>query len=257
MMVIARHPIACFFFLVAVSVNTQARSIPLIDFTILATENHNPQSFTQGWVKEDDTFYESSGLYGRSFIQRYNQHSTETRQLPKRYFAEGLTLWNNKLYLLTWREKTLLVINKHSLATEKTLPYKGEGWGLTHNGKYLIKSNGTAQLTLHEPGSFTRVKTLKIPHVKQLNELEYTKGILWANDWKTDKIYAINMEKACIIGVINLTTLRKNTVHPDARNVLNGIAYDSTHNALWVTGKYWPKRYLLSNVLLNTHSQDC
>jgi glutaminyl-peptide cyclotransferase len=220
-------------------------SIPNITPKIKQTQKHNEKSFTQGWIKDGDVFYESSGLYGRSFVQRYSKNNITTANLPRRYFAEGLTLFNNKIYLLTWKEETLLILDKNTLKITDTLAYSGEGWGLTHNHSQLIMSNGSANLLFRHATDFTIARRISVSLPLQLNELEYVDGIIWANDWGKDDIYAINSKNGCLLAKMNLSQLRKNTVKPDNRNVLNGIAYDTLEKGIWITGKYWPTRYLI------------
>ncbi len=229
-----------------------------ITYELVETQPHDANSFTQGWVKEGNVFYESSGLYGKSYIQKYSNNISTTRQLSRQYFAEGLTLFNETLYLLTWKEQTLFQINKDTLAIEKSHTYKGEGWGLTHNHQRLIMSNGTAVLLFRDPDDFSVTHQIDIiqanqnyqhmppiPSNLQLNELEYVNGVIWANNWNDDILYAINSESGCLLARINLVDLRQQTVTPNPSNVLNGIAYDNATDGLWVTGKYWPKRYLI------------
>ena len=232
-------------------------NIPLIDPIIKQSKNHNPDSFIQGWIKDSETFYESSGIYGRSFVQRYNDKNSDensdkshnqkniTINLPSRYFAEGLTLFNNMIYLLTWKEETLFILDKNTLKTISTLAYSGEGWGLTHNGSQLIMSNGSADLFFRDASNFSMTRRITVPLPLQLNELEYVNGVIWANDWNKDDIYAIDSTNGCLLARIDLSSLRKRTVTPNSSDILNGIAYDSTTDGLWVTGKYWPTRYLI------------
>jgi glutamine cyclotransferase len=225
----------------------KASNTPLLwDYQLLNSAPHNPNSFTQGFLKDGDTFYESSGLYGRSFIERYQQGSITRANLPKGYFAEGLTLFNDQLYVLTWKEGTLLILDKTTLQVRRTLFYSGEGWGLTHNDQYLIMSNGSHVITFRDPNDFSIVKSLSVQGLSNINELEYVDGTLWANSLNDNHIYAINPKNGCIIGKMDLTSLRTQTIKPEPNNVLNGIAYDKAVKALWVTGKYWPKRYLIA-----------
>lgn len=251
----------CYFYLAILALYAGEAASLTYTVEVLDTQPHNPNSFTQGWIKHQDDFYESSGHYGRSFIQRYSDSPASTpattASIPKRYFAEGLTLFNNTLYLLTWKEETLLLLDKNNLQIKQTLPYQGEGWGLTHNGEELIMSNGSDTLFFREPTHFkvTRHITVNLP--LRLNELEYVNGIIWANSWYDDQLYAINSHNGCVLGTLDLAHLRAQTVTPNKRNVLNGIAYDKARNGLWVTGKYWPKRYLirLPSITINNHSE--
>lgn len=219
---------------------------PKLSYSIIETQTHNPNSFIQGWVKDGDTFFESSGHYGRSFIQRYNHQSTTTAHLPKKYFAEGLTLLKQTLYMLTWKENTLLLLDKKSLQIIKRLPYKGEGWGLTHNGHELIMSNGSSTLLFRDPDTFAILRRLTLKRRLELNELEYNNGIIWANNWNEDTLYAINSLNGCLMGTMDLSPLRTHIKQASKAGVLNGIAYDKSRNALWITGKYWPLRFLIS-----------
>ncbi|MFT5117411.1 MAG: glutamine cyclotransferase [Kiritimatiellia bacterium] len=234
-----------------------AGTIPEWGYSIIRTEKHNPSSFTQGWVINNGIHYESSGHYGRSFIQRDDQKSTLTANLPRRYFAEGLTLFNDALYLLTWKENTLLIIDTVSLAVTGRLSYTGEGWGLTHNNKAFIMSNGTSTVYFRDTNDFSIQQTIRVKQPLRLNELEYIDEIIWANNWNDDNIYAINSHNGCLLGKIDLSLLRQHTVNPNPSNILNGIAYDENSDGLWVTGKYWPKRYLITRPAINATEAAC
>jgi len=196
-------------------------------YTILEQRPHNTKSFTQGWVIHEGIFYESSGLYGRSFLQRYTENSNATASLPKQYFAEGLTLLNNTLYVLTWKENVLLLIDPSTLSTLETKTYEGEGWGLTHNDHHLIMSNGTPKITFRNIDDFSIERSLIVKHhpknikkpLLKLNELEYIDGFIWANNWINDSLYAINSITGCIEHQIDLSELRKKAVRPNNRNV--------------------------------------
>ena len=235
--------------LIALYINSMtaiADNIPSLSYQLLDTVPHNPDSFTQGWIKDGETFYESSGLYQRSFIQRYDNKQVKTRYLPKQYFAEGLTLFNNALYLLTWKEETLFIVDKDTLAITQTLKYQGEGWGLTHDQQHLIMSNGSSTLFFRAPDTLTILKTIEIKGLSAINELEYVDGIIWANSLNNDHIFAIHAHSGCIVGKVNLSPLKQNAGASSSRQVLNGIAYDTIKGGLWITGKLWPQRYLIS-----------
>ncbi|MGS2718671.1 glutaminyl-peptide cyclotransferase [Eionea flava] len=223
-------------------------------------ESHSPLIFTQGFIKQDHVFYISSGLYKQSFIQRNDKQHTLSYSLPPRYFAEGLTLFNDRLYLLTWKEETLFILNQHTLQPEKTLRYQGEGWGLTHNSTHLIMSNGSSTLLFRDPNDFSIWRRLTVNQALQLNELEYVNGIIWANDWNEDTIYGISEHSGCVIATLDLSYLRQQTVTPNRSNISNGIAYDKQAHGLWVTGKYWPSRYLIQYPEIDTqkiHNTAC
>jgi glutamine cyclotransferase len=231
------------------------------NYDIIAERNHNPSLFTQGLVLDNDEFYESSGLYEKSFLARYPvaepatkdaQPSTKfTRKalLPARYFAEGLTLFENKLYLLTWQEQTLLIYNRDTFALEKKLPYNGQGWGLTHDQKHLIRSDGSHRLYFHRADDFSVARTIEVYRdmntVERLNELEYVNGKIWANIWYDNKLVQIDPQSGRVVGYVDLSRLIVSLQLTNDEQVLNGIAYDPARDAFWITGKMWPKMFLI------------
>ena len=220
-------------------------------FSILKTHNHDPNAFTQGWVMDKTDFYESSGLYGKSFIVRYMQDNQVKQRytFPKALFAEGLTLFKKELFALTWQKGIVFVFEPKTLKIKRTHRYTGEGWGLTHNNKQLIMSNGTNQLYFRNARDFAKVRALTVKggniNWQRLNELEYAKGIIWANIWQTTLIAAINPINGNVMGTVDLNKLVKANTQKPRHQTLNGIAYDAAHDAFWITGKHWPKRYLI------------
>lgn len=230
---------------------------PLIylDFKILRTQDHDRQLFTQGFIVDNQTLIESSGLYGKSFIRRYNIDSNVTilqKRLPANVFAEGITRLDDKIYLLTWKAQTLFIFDAKSFKTLNTHAYTGEGWGLTHNSHQFYMSNGSHHISIKDTRSFQTLKTISVNiHGKpqnNLNELEYAKNSLWANQWYTNNILRINPNTGDVTGKLVLdafvSQLKKS--HALKRDdVLNGIAYDKEADAFWITGKRWPKRYLI------------
>lgn len=222
-------------------------------YQITAEQPHDPSMFTQGLFKRGELFYESGGRYGHSRLTRYRDdgHQVERqRPLDDRYFAEGLTELNGKLYLLTWRAKTLLIFDAESFEPLGKQSYRGEGWGLTDDGEFLIRSDGSAQLYFHDPENFQVQRQITVTEagqpVTRLNELEYIEGSLWANIWHTDRLIQIDPDTGVVIGSLDLSELVREA-RPNAPGaVLNGIAYDPEHRELWVTGKLWPRLYRLS-----------
>lgn len=227
---------------------------------VIAERSHKTQLFTQGLVINGDHFYESSGLYGRSMLVSYpvaepankwaqlSAKFTQKTSLESKYFAEGLTLFNDKLYLLTWREETLLIYNLRTFALEKTLRYRGEGWGLTHNSTHLIRSDGSYRITFHEPENFKAVRVIEVLEngkpLARLNELEYIDGKIWANIWYENRLVEIDPHSGAVVGFVDLTPIASQFTL-NSEQVLNGIAYDPERRALWITGKQWPKMFLV------------
>lgn len=231
-----------------------------LGYEILAERKHDTSLFTQGLLIDNNKFYESSGLYGKSRLVSYyidEPDSTwsniavdlvQQQPIAEKYFAEGLALHNNQLFLLTWQEKTLLVFDKTTLQLNKKLNYEGEGWGLTSDGKNLIRSNGSNTLFFHEPENFSLIRSLHVRGNKKItyiNELEYAQGFIWANIWYEDHILKIDPATGKVIGYLDLTTIKKTLNLSSREYVLNGIAWDKKRQAFWVTGKNWPKMFLI------------
>jgi glutamine cyclotransferase len=165
-----------------------------------------------------------------------------------KYFAEGLTDWHRTLLQLTWKDGLGFVYDKGTFAFKQTFRYYGEGWGLTHDGKRLILSDGqpAGALRFLDPATFVEtgrviVKDQGVP-VANLNELEYINGEVYANIWQTDRIARINPATGDVVGWIDLSGLLKPSERVGA-DVLNGIAYDAAGKRLFVTGKLWPKLF--------------
>lgn len=232
---------------------------PNIEFTLVEKRPHNPNAFTQGLFIENDMFYESSGLYQRSFVTRYPIDALASKDspmipalkqsLPAPYFAEGLALHDNQLYLLTWMEKTLFILAKDTLKPIKTMAYEGQGWGLTSDGTHLIRSDGSSTLFFHRPDNFSVVKQLLVTDksvpIDQINELEYANGYIWANLWHSDTIIQIDPANGKVIGEVNLSEIKSSLNITDSESVLNGIAWDEKRQGFWVTGKRWPALFLI------------
>lgn len=236
------------------SLNVCASAAEEYGYTIITRQQHDPQIFTQGYIVDGDNFYESSGLYGRSFLVRYSKSNnadalpTKRLSLPRHIFAEGLTLFNDRLYLLSWREGQAWAFDKDSFEVLGSYRYSGEGWGLTHDGEVLILSDGSDTLRFYD-SDFQLQGTLKVTlnghPLTRLNELEYHKGVIWANQWYDKKLYAINRHDGEVAGYVDLRALHEEAAGPSSESVLNGIAYDADEDAFWVTGKNWRYQYLL------------
>jgi glutamine cyclotransferase len=168
-------------------------------------------------------------------------------QLDPHYFGEGIALWNDLIIQLTWKEQTALVYDKQTLARVGQFRYQGEGWGLTHDGRHLIMSDGTSTLRFLDPKTFAVARELAVRsngrRVWRLNELEYVRGEIWANVWYQDYIIRISPASGDVVGRIDLQPLYPAHLRRTRDDVLNGIAYDAEHDRLLVTGKNWPKLY--------------
>lgn len=217
-------------------------------FSIVREYPHDPEAFTQGLIFRDGFMYESTGLNGRSSLRKVRLETgavLQRRDISAEYFAEGLTEWGGQLLQLTWISNVAFVYDLATFEERRRFPYAGEGWGLTHDGRRLIMSDGTPNLRWLDPATFQEVSrfTVRDPQgsVDDLNELEFVKGSIFANVWLTDRIAVIDPATGVVTGWLNLAPLRGGL--QGAGDVLNGIAYDAGGDRLFVTGKRWPKLF--------------
>lgn len=226
-------------------------ALPTYDFKVVRSYPHDTQAFTEGLLYRDGILYESTGLNGKSSIRKVDLTSgkvLQSKDIPPQYFGEGLTDWGDTLVGLTWQTQTGFVFDLKTFELKSQFAYPGEGWGLAHNGKELIMSDGTATLRFLDPKTFLEVRRVKVTAdgiaVDQLNELEVVEGEIYANIWHTNTIARIDPASGKILGWIDFGKL-----YPEAgkgqngENVMNGIAYDAEKKRLFVTGKLWPKIY--------------
>ncbi|MBK1829477.1 glutaminyl-peptide cyclotransferase [Verrucomicrobiaceae bacterium R5-34] len=219
-------------------------------YQVLRELPHDNQAYTQGLYLSNGHWMESTGGHGTSNVRRVEKETGRVLakvDLDKKYFGEGITELNGKLYQLTWQSQQGFVYDSESLKPLGSFTYQGEGWGLTTDGQSLIMSDGTDRLRFLDPKTLRVQRVLPVSYggkpVRMLNELEFIEGEIFANVWHTQQIVRINPTNGQVIGVIDLTG-----IYPDAgkRNpefVLNGIAYDAACGDLFVTGKCWPKIY--------------
>ena len=169
--------------------------------------------------------------------------------LPADIFAEGITQFDDRLIMLTWHAGKAFIFDAETLVHQDTWNYLGEGWGITHDGTHLITSNGSGTLSFRSAEDFSVAKTLQVKDAErswdQLNELEFSQRYIWANVWRTPMILAIDPESGLVEGTVDLTELDRINNHAPGQSVLNGIAYDAKRDAYWITGKWWPNRYLV------------
>jgi glutamine cyclotransferase len=229
---------------------------PVAGYRIVNSYPHDPRAFTQGLVFADDLLWEGTGLRGHSSLRKVDLKTgniLQVRQLPAQFFGEGITIYRNRVIQLTWRARVGFVYDKKTFQLLDTFNYPTEGWGITHDGRSFIMSDGTSTLYLLDPQTFQEVGRLEVHTrdgpVSRLNELEYVQGEIYANVWKTDRIARISPETGEVVGWIDLEGL----LRPDDRSrridVLNGIAYDVKNDRLFVTGKLWPKVFEIDLVV--------
>ena len=201
----------------------------------------------QGLEIFDGRLYVSSGLYGESMIRVYDFPAMEEMQavpLDSRIFAEGLTVIDNRLVVLSWRERVMLVYSLPDLSLLGQSALPGQGWGATHSDSTLWFSDGSHYLysaDMSGDGQLTQLPiTLEGRPLRNLNELERDVGEIWANVWQTDEIARIDPVTGKVVGLIDLSGLLPEEDRLRDTDVLNGIAIDPVTESIWVTGKRWP-----------------
>jgi glutamine cyclotransferase len=223
---------------------------PVYGYQVVKTYPHDPNAYCQGLTIDNGILYEGTGTYGRSSLRRVDLESgkvLQILQLDAQLFGEGIAVWNDRIVQLTWRNQVGFVYDKQSLKRESSFRYASEGWGLTHDGRHLIMSDGSAMLCFLDPETFKVVRRIKVHSqgaaVTRLNELEYVEGEVYANIWGADYIARISPKTGEVLGWIDLSGLLKPQERPDQDAVLNGIAFDRKEKRLFVTGKNWPKLF--------------
>ncbi|WP_299109415.1 glutaminyl-peptide cyclotransferase [uncultured Tenacibaculum sp.] len=225
-------------------------------YKIINTYPHDKKAYTQGLEYKDGVLYETTGKRGRSTLRKVDIKTGEVLQkidLNKKYFGEGMTIFNNKIFWLTWQARKGFIYDLESFKELGSFDYNNsnEGWGLTHNNTELIKSDGTNKIWFLNPKNQTekrsiQVYTNKYP-IDNLNEIELIDGKIYANKWQQNSIVIINPNTGEVDGVADLNGLRDivskdQTLEPQD-DVLNGIAYDAENKRLFVTGKHWGKLF--------------
>jgi len=240
--------------------NTRTKTITVISdvvpkkftYKTLNTYPHNTSHFTQGLEIHDNFLYEGTGENGKSGVYKINLNSGEillSHKLADKYFGEGITILNNKLYQLTYRARKGFMYDLSDFSVIDSFTYVQEqGWGLTNDGVNLIMSDGSNVLTFLNPADFTVVKTVQVANnigtINNLNELEYIDGTIYANVYTTDIVVQIDPENGKILSEINLDGILNMYVNPsDTIDYLNGIAWDNENERLFVTGKWWPRLF--------------
>jgi glutaminyl-peptide cyclotransferase len=253
------------------------------DVDIVREFPHDRTAVTQGLIYRNGWLYESTGLRGQSSVRRARLETGEVlqqRPVEARFFGEGLTEWGGRLIQLTPLRtlpavsatlgrlaagnlsavlpeaerhlglNTGVTYDVESLVPQSGFVYKGEGWGLTADGHRLILSDGTAYLRFLDPDSFRELGQIAVTEagrpLRNLNELEFVDGEVYANVWHEDRIAIINLDSGHVTGWIDMALLQAQmaagSTHP-GEDVANGIAYDAGGGRLFVTGKRWPRLF--------------
>jgi len=238
-----------------------AAAVPVFGYTVVRSYPHDPRAFTQGIEYHAGALYEGTGLNCQSTLRRVELTTGKVLQqvaLAPEYFGEGITTWGDTILQLTWQSQLGFVYDRNTFKQLRTFKYTGEGWGLTHNTTQLIMSDGSASLRFLDPKTLTETRRVLVTDagiiIRELNELEWVDGEIYANVWQTNFIARISPSSGRVVGWIDLTGL----LSPDERragaDVLNGIAYDAAGKRLFVTGKLWPKVFEIG-LVVNPKSQ--
>jgi glutamine cyclotransferase len=226
-------------------------AVPVYDIDVVHTYPHDAGAFTEGLFYLNGFLYESTGLEQHSTIRKVRLETGEVLQkidIPPQYFGEGIVSWHGHLISLTWKSQLGFVFDLNTFKLQRQFHYDGEGWALTRDDKRIIMSDGTPELRFLDPVTLKetgRVEvTLDGKPVRNVNELEWVKGEIYANVWQTNWIARINPTSGQVVGLINLAGLLKpSDIVQGQTDVLNGIAYDAKGDRLFVTGKNWPKLF--------------
>ena len=230
--------------------NAAADQVTVYGYEVVNTFPHDPSAFTQGIIYNDGALIESTGLEGHSTLRRVELQTGKVLQkvdVPPFFFAEGMTLFNGKIYQLTWKGEKGFIYDPQTFKKTGEFTYTGEGWGLTHDADSLILSDGSNQIRFIDPTTYKVKRTISVLDrgrpLEEINELEYVRGEIFANIWHDNRIVRIDPQTGRINGWVDMAGLLKPGDVTNEEAVLNGIAYDEQGDRLFVTGKLWPKLF--------------
>lgn len=216
---------------------------------VVAEYPHDTESYTQGLFFQDGQMYESTGQYGLSTFRKVDLETGKALQrmdFNDEYFVEGSVIFEDNLYVLTWTNRKAFVYDAETLEFKAAWKYPREGWGITHDGRQLIASDGSANLYFMDKNfALDRKVTVRLDKtpIRYLNELEYIDGKVWANVYTSDEIVIINPKDGRVEGVIDCRGLLPRHLYTPSTDVLNGIAYDEKTGKIYLTGKNWSRLY--------------
>ena len=216
---------------------------------IIKKYKHDPSAFTQGLVYQNDHFFESTGGWGSSEIRKINKHTGKVinfNKLQSKYFGEGLTIYDNKIFQVTWKSNKGFVYDINNFKLLDDFKIYGQGWGLTNDGKSLILSDGSEKIYYLNPKNFEIEKTISVSingnKLIYINELEFIRGEIWANIWKSNDIITINPLSGIVTNIFDISKISEQT---EIEDVANGIAWDKVNDKIFITGKNWNFIYIL------------
>jgi glutamine cyclotransferase len=222
-----------------------------LQYSITSIFPHDIHAYTQGLIFMDGWLYEGTGQYNESSLRKVDLKTGNPERLlnlPGDIFGEGITIFNNRIYQLTYKSQVGFVYDMETFSRLQKIYYQNkEGWGLTHDGQNLLMSDGSNLIYYMDPEYFSEVKRLEVYDnkgpVNNLNELEYIRGKIFANIYGSDQIVIISPETGKVTGKLDMTGILPEEDRHMRTDVLNGIAWDENTARLYITGKYWPKLY--------------
>lgn len=219
-------------------------------YRVIKTYPHDPDAYTQGLFYKDGFLYEGTGQKGASTVRKVELETGKVLQsinIEDKHFGEGITLFNDKIYQLTWTSQIGFVYDFSTFKQIRSFSYSTQGWGLTNDDKELIMSDGSNIIHFMEPDNFAELHRIEVYNdkeaVEELNELELINGDIFANVYQTDLVVIIDPKTGGVKGVIDFKGLLKSSDRTGSEDVLNGVAWDEAGKRLFVTGKLWPKLY--------------
>jgi glutamine cyclotransferase len=223
----------------------------MLSYTIVNTYPHDIRSFTEGLEFYKDTLYESVGQYGTSRLLKTDYKTgkiLKSLKLDDKYFAEGITFLNDKIYQLTYKEHVGFIYDAKTWKLEKTFVFdKPEGWGMTNDGKNIYFNDSSEKIWKMNPETQTTIDNINVysnnSKIKEVNELEWVDGKIYSNIWQKNAIVIINPNNGAVEGILDMTKLLKLITSLPDTDVLNGIAYNPKTKTIFVTGKNWDKMF--------------
>jgi glutaminyl-peptide cyclotransferase len=222
---------------------------PQYGYRVIKIYPHDNTAFTQGLEYRDGFLYEGTGRTGRSSVRKVELATGRVMQkydVPPPYFGEGITILNQQIFEITYTTQTGFVYDKSNFerGPVRNFSYPGEGWGLTNDGKQIYMSDGSSEIRIWDPATLKEIRRITVKDgsgpIKDLNELEFVRGEIYANVWHQDRLARISPADGRVLGWIDLTNILPKTDLTDPEAVLNGIAYDASTGRIFVSGKHWP-----------------
>ena len=227
-----------------------AREPERYGYRVVHSYPHDNAAYTQGLFWHDGHLYESTGQTGQSTLRKVDLQTGEIVQkqaLEDKYFGEGAAILNGKIYQLTWQHNRGFIYDAETLQPTGEFGYSGEGWGLTTDGQYLYMSDGTEKISVYDPETFRKIRTMEVygseGRINMVNELEWIGEEIWANVYMSDALLRIDPQTGAVTGIVDLRKILPSADKDIHTDVLNGIAYDTQTGRIFVTGKNWKKLF--------------